>query len=327
MTRPNASAWLASLEASALAGRWTEIRARTRDVTPLPPAAAILVAEAELRQGDFAAARDRLEALAASLDAPASRRALIKAKNMLGVAYCELGALDLAEAQFDRALDLAARHGDHLTVARATNNLGIIANQRGRHEAALALYRIAVPAFQRLGFARGLGETHHNLAITLRDLGQLDEADRQERRAITFAEESDSGRLLAMARAGRAEISLRQGEPAVAAAGARLAAAEYAKLDDPVGQADALRLVGLAAVAIRSFDEARHATARALDLASRHGSPLIEAETLGARARLWLALGDPLAAEQDVTEARAIFDRLGVTAEREALDRWWSSAR
>jgi tetratricopeptide (TPR) repeat protein len=216
---------------------------------------------------------------------------------------------------------------DHLTAARATTNLGVIANLRGRHQAALAQYRLAIPAYQRLGFPRGLGETHHNLAITLRDLGQLDEADRQERRAIAFAEEAGHRQVGAMARAGRAELGLRRGEPEVAAAGARLAAREYLRLGEPVGEADALRLLGMAATVLGSLAEARSAIDRGLKLADRYGSLLLKAEALRARAGVLLQAGETHHAARAVADARALLDELGATAEREALDRWWSSVR
>jgi tetratricopeptide (TPR) repeat protein len=223
-------------------------------------------------------------------------------------------------------LSEANAHRDDLTTGRATNNLGTVANLRGRHEAALALYRLAVPAYQRAGHTTGLGETHHNIAITLRDLHRYDEADRHERRAIEYAREAGNLRLQAMARAGRAELCLLRGEPVLAIAGARLAAEDYGTVPDPVGEADALRLIGVAQTTLGEAGPARQALGRALQLAERHGSSLIRAEALRARAALFRSLGNVRDAETDVRKALEIFDQLGAQVERQALEAWWAAS-
>lgn len=48
-------------------------------------------------------------------------------------------------------------------------------------------------------------EALHDMAISFRDLGQLEEAERHKRRAIEFAHQAGSAQVLAMARVGRAE--------------------------------------------------------------------------------------------------------------------------
>jgi len=51
----------------------------------------------------------------------------------------------------------------------------------------MALYNLAVSAHQRLGNRRGLAECYHNMAITYRDLGRLEEADELEQRSVADA--------------------------------------------------------------------------------------------------------------------------------------------
>ncbi|HEU4641392.1 MAG TPA: tetratricopeptide repeat protein [Gemmatimonadaceae bacterium] len=317
--------------ALAARGDWEGLRAW------LEPAAAstgggaeivLLLAEAELRLGDPARARSRLDgaipALARLGDRPAQRRAL----NLLGAARFEVGELEGeegAEEAFSRALELANEDGDALLVARATNNLGAIANIRGRRDAALAMYQLAVPAYQRIGSAVGLAECFHNMAITYRDARHVELADECERRAIEFAREAGSARLLAMARAGRAELSLLRGDARLAHAGATLAAAEYGAIPDPVGEADALRLVGAALAALGERTEALDALERAVRQAHEHGSALIEGEALLARAALHLSTGERESARVDAGGAHAIFTRLGATAERQAVERLLAS--
>lgn len=286
----------------------------------------VAAAERELRQGLLRPARERLLAALPALergDAAVYRRAV----NMLGAAHFELGELAEASAAFARALELANHAGDALVLGRACNNLGMIANVTGRREEALTQYQLAIPAYQRVGSTAGLAETCHNLAITYRDLGQYDPADRYERRAIGYAREAGNQRLLAMAHVGRGDLSLRRGEAAVAEAGARLGAEQYAAIPDHLGEADALRLAGAARTALGQFAAARTALDRAVSLAREHASPLIEAEALEARARLAARERRWAEAGADVAVALGLLERLGAAEEHAALARWYGEAR
>ncbi|MGE0442373.1 MAG: tetratricopeptide repeat protein [Gemmatimonadales bacterium] len=306
---------------------WTAVRGYAEhEVVRLTSEGALLVSEAELRQGDSAAARERLAVLVAEAarrhDAVATRLAT----NMLGAAHFELGEMEAAETAFEASLTAAGREQDHLTAARATNNLGMIANLRGRHELALTRYRMAVPAYQRLGATGDLAGVFHNLAITLRDLGQLDAADDHERRAMEYAEEAGNERVLAIARAGRGEISLRTGEYAVAAASAARAAGALEALGDPLSAADALRIMALAEANLGRPERAADAIDNAVTIAEEVGAALIHAECLRARAEIRLKAGDRAGALADVGQAARAFRDLGATPELAAVEAWWSAA-
>ncbi|MDQ3697708.1 MAG: tetratricopeptide repeat protein, partial [Gemmatimonadota bacterium] len=250
---------LDAARAHASAGEWSSLRSLLNgreETVSRRPELAFLLAEAELRLGDPRTAIPRLGAVLVSLERNGDNAALRRALNLLGAAYFETGDLASAEAAFGRALDLAHAERDDLLIARATNNLGAIANVHGEHERALAHYQLAVPAYQRLGNVLGLAESYHNMAITFRDARRYDSADEYERRAIEFAREGGSARLQAMAQVGRAELCLLRGDAHLADVGARRAALEYAAIPDPVGEADALRLAGAARLAAGASDDA-----------------------------------------------------------------------
>ena len=316
------SAGLAARIADLRAARaWGELRALLEREAGEDVMLGLVLAEAELRTGALAAARDRLGALVPALafgDGATYRRSV----NMLGAAHFELGQLAEAEAVFGEALALANGAGDALTLARATNNLGMIANVRGQRTEALTRYRLAIPAYQRVGNPRGLAETNHNLAITFRDLGDLDTADRHERRAIEYAREAGDERLLAMCQVGRADLALRRGEARVAAAGAQVGAASYARLPDRLGEADALRLVGVARAALGEHALARQALDRAVELAEAGESLLIVAEAYEARARLAVDLGDLATARREAALALARLRELGATDDVVRMEAW-----
>jgi len=322
-----AEALLALLRAAAERGAWVEV-ARLCDEQLEPgwilaqPELGVLRAEALQRLGEFRSALAAAEPAVETFERRGDRAGLRRAINLIGAAHFELGNLVEAEAAFDRALELANTDGDDLLVARATNNLALIANIRGLHDTALTHYQLAVASYQKVGSAAGLAGTFHNMAITYRDLRQLDEADDYERRAIEFAQQDRDRRLRAVARSGRAELSLLRGEARVAEAGARVAAREFAAIPDPMGEADAMRLVGVAREAMGSAEAALEALDRSVALAQQHGSAVIEAESRRARGRVFAAVGQTSRAREDGEAALAIYDRLGAQLELALLKDW-----
>jgi tetratricopeptide (TPR) repeat protein len=281
--------------------------------------ACVLYAEALMRVGRERAACEWLRRVVPTLIARSDVANHRRALNLIGVGSFSLGDLDEASSALNSAVELAAEAEDLLLFARATNNLGAIANLRGAHESALGHYRRAVPAYQRLGQRRGLAESYHNIAITYRDIGELDQSDEYERRAMDYAAAGVAPRVAAMGLIGRAEVALRRGDPQFARGTAQRAAEELNELEDPMNEADAHRLVGTAATAMRRYAEADVAFARALAIARERGHTLIEAETLRDRARGIYARDTHEEARPDAEAAIALFDKLGATSEVEAL--------
>ncbi|MEP6992338.1 MAG: tetratricopeptide repeat protein [bacterium] len=304
------------------AGAWSDVVGMLEPMATLAGEAGeirVLYAESLMRVGRERAACEWLRGIMPSLRAQGDRVNHRRALNLLGVGSFFLGDLDEASSALDAALDLATQDEDLLLFARATNNLGMIANIRGEHDAALGHYQRAVPAYQRLGQRRGLAESYHNIAITYRDLGALEQADEYERRAMDYAAAGVAPRVAAMGLIGRAEVALRRGDPQFARGTAQRAAAELQDLEDPMNEADALRLVGAAATAMGRFADADVAFGRALSIARERGHALIEAETLRDRARGLHTRGAYPEALRDAEEAMTLFERLGATSEIEAL--------
>ncbi len=281
----------------------------------------VLLGESLVRTGQEREARHWLESILPSLVGRHEDALHRRALNLLGVAAFALGDLDAARAAFTSALERATQADDVLLLARASNNLGAIANLQARHESALLHYRIALPAYQRLGQRRGLAETYHNLAITYRDLDSLAEADEHERRAIDYAAGDVAPRVAAMGRIGRAELALRRGDPRLAEETARRAAEKLEDLNDPLNEADAYRLVGTACSAMDRFTEAHASFDRALSIAASRGHAIVEAETRRDRADTFARMNDAEHARGDAEAAIAIFRRLGAVREVEALER------
>jgi len=125
-----------------------------------------------------------------------------------------------------------------------------------------------------------------------------------------------------MAHAGRAELMLRHGDAEIACAGARQAVHECREIPDPVGEADALRLMAEAHLELGALSEAQEPVARAVALARRHHNALVEAEALRVRAHLFARAGDRENARDDADGAIVLYTRLGAHAEYLKLRCW-----
>jgi tetratricopeptide (TPR) repeat protein len=289
---------------------------------PLPDAdRATLVAEAMLRTARPRDAEEWLRRLLPHMerdDAYEWRRGI----NMRGVALFEMGELNEAESVFQHVLEVGHAASDPLLVANATNNLGQIANVRGRRTDALDLYLLAIPAYQQLGHTLGLAQTNHNMAISYLYLDQLKQADECELHAIEFAREISAVRLAALARIGRADVALRRGDAEIAYVTALRVAIECHSLADPAGAADGLRVVGLACIARGELDDAAVALTHAWTLAERCANPVLSADALRAYAQLAVARGSIGGARRHANTALDLYKRAGAIADFEALSKW-----
>ncbi len=319
-------------ECRTLASRsaWGELRAAVEQwmtVSPEKPApvgAALvpLYAEALMREGHPQEARDWLTDRDLTVRLSGDRATIRRVANLLGAACLELGDLEAAVTVFEHALDLARADGDDLLLARATNNLAVIASIRGRLTEALGLYSLVVPAYQRVGNVSGIAESYHNTAIALRKLQRLDQADEHERRAAEFARQVKNRRLVALTLVGRAEISLLRGDAQLAEATATRAASELHAVHDPARQADAIRLCGVARLAAGKTAQALESLDEAVSMAVAHGNRLIEAESRWGRAQVRHALGDRNGTLDDGGTAVALFMQLRAEAEQQSVTTW-----
>ncbi len=303
------------LERLAEARRWDEVRDRIGGLEDAAlvadPKVAFLAAEALVHLGHMERALNLALAAEAEFRARHDHVNLLAALNLAGAVQFELGDLESAQERFSYLLELARERGNEEMSGRATNNLGAIASLRGDDQRALSLFRLSIPAYQKVGFLIGLAQTDHNLGIAHRDLGLLGEADRHYRSALRRARQLGDQRLAAMARVGRAEISHRRGDEDYAGAEARHALDAFAEIGDELGRSDALRLLGNVALARSDWAEAGRCFARALDLAREYANPLLEAEILEERGELHAKTGQTALASADTEVAAAIYRRLG----------------
>jgi len=252
-----------------------------------------------------------------------------EAVNLIGNACFEQGRLEDAERSFAELLQGAADWGDEEFTARASNNLGVISNVRGRRDLALGYYERAAAAYQRIGNFFGLAQTHQNLGISYRDLGFDADADAHFRRAMEMVDaaraagvaraETDLESLVGIAETERALLRARAGDGALAEALARRALQRFRDLGEPWGQADALRVLAAAARAAGRDSDARALLDQSLEIAREHNYLLPLAEVQRDRGLLLRDAGDTAGAVEALTASAAHFRTLGAAAEAEAV--------
>ena len=318
MTGPLSDPLLDTARHDASRGAWGDVRAsleRDEVGTERNPSRSMLLAEACLLTGDPRKASRLLDVAAPLLMRAGDRPALRKTINMQGAAAFALGTLDDAAVCWHAALAMAQTDDDLLLSARATNNLCIIAALKGGAEQSIICYQRAIADYQRLGNARGLAESWHNMAISFRTRGELNPAEDAELRAIEFASEISNIRLVMMAQVGRAEVALRRGDASWARAMALRAVNHFASIPDYLLESDARRVHADACGRMGFVAEADRSIVRALELAREHGHRTQEAQALQTFAQLLLSRGDVEGARREGTAAREAFSKLGsVTA-------------
>lgn len=131
-------------------------------------------------------AGDEALALLARWPDPAAE---VRVLNEMGWAYMVLGRYDEASAMAGRGRDLAEREGDSPGLARALNNLGVIARSRGEPGQAIVFFEKALAIERVLGRPREIAGVLNNLGVAHGfDLADYDTALSYTREALRLRE-------------------------------------------------------------------------------------------------------------------------------------------
>lgn len=241
--------------------------------------------------------------------------------NLEAALHFDRGHLHEAEVRWAELVDVASREEDDRMTSDACNNLGVVFTLLARTDEALASYARALAAAQRLGDVRGMAQAHQNLAIAYRELGFLHEAGSHFERAVEHASAAGIDEILGRAEEERALVMLAQGDARLAEATATRALNRFRSRGDRAGQGEALRVLGIIALARRRFEDAHAHLDDALELARACRAPLLEAETLEAIGALHAVesrrgedaatSSEPPAAEHALQAAERIFAAMG----------------
>lgn len=315
MTAGAEAADLRELRGLAESGRYREVLARLERLprpeverrTPL----ALLAAEAHGRLGELpAAARWAGLALAVSRER-GEPQAELRARNYQGLIALRQGEIDAAERHVTAALEMARAQSDALFEARCLNNLGVIASLRGDRTQALADYQLALAAYQQAGLVRGMAETHHNIGIIWRDLGNYLRALAAAEQAVRLARMVKDDTLVGLTLFGRAAIHIQQTDSSLASAELDRAAEAYRRVDFESGLAEVWRLQASVLRLKGNLTGALDLLRRAADLARDRGSADTLADIERDQGSALAVTGDTAGARAAWARAEAAYRRLG----------------
>lgn len=306
---------LRELRALAESGRYREVLAR---IDGLPPAEveqrtplALLAAEAHGRLGELPTAARWAGAALATSRQRGEPQAELRARNYQGLIALRQGEIDAAEEHLTAALEMARAQSDAPFEARCLNNLGVIANLRGDRTQALADYQLALAAYQQAGLMRGMAETHHNIGITWRDLGEHQRALAAAEQAVRLARMVKDDTLVGLTLFGRAAIHLQQTDSSLAAAELEHAAEAYRRVEFESGLAEVWRLQAAVLRLKGNLPGAIDLLRRAADLARARGSADTVADIDRDLGSALAVSGDGVGAREAWARAAAGYRRLG----------------
>jgi tetratricopeptide (TPR) repeat protein len=208
-----------------------------------------------------------------------------------------------AQADVERALELAQSDGDEHTRAHVLFQASLVAERTGQTLLACFYAEEARELFERAGDRQSAGRLLNNLGGLNFLLGRTDEAVAFLKRAIASALDLDATADAAQAISSLAQVHLRTGAPDLAEAQARHALELLSGRDDFVDEIGNAQLVlGRALLDQSRFDEAAAAFAAADASFERLSST-------SHRAAVWTAQGDLARAAGDCDGAADLYRR------------------
>jgi tetratricopeptide (TPR) repeat protein len=244
------------------------------------------------------------------------RRLTAETLNTLGGIELETRNLAAAESALLEAEALASEQPAIL--ARVEQNLGIVANIRGQHDAAEAHYRRSLAAYEALADPHGCASAHHNLGMLAADRGNYQEAAEHYDACEEMAETSRDAHLVALSLLNRAEVLLALGRTDQARRDVASAERVFQVLGAHFNSADVHRVLALCDRADGLLGHAEARLLQARELAKMTGARLTDAEAARDLGRLYAETGRVMEARDALREAMDEFEGLGATTDAKA---------
>ena len=268
--------------------------------------------------GDASRARSALQQSYAVATMLGDRQLTAETLNTLGGLELETRNVEAAEAALLEAEALAGEYP--AIMARVEQNLGIVSNIRGEHDAAEAHYRRSLAAYEALPDPHGSAIAHHNLGMLAADRGDYVRASEHYAACERLAAASRDTHLAALCLLNHAEVLVALQRPAEARQDAEEAERAFHALGTDFDAADVHRVLALCDRAEGLHRQAEGRLEQARELARLTGARLTEAEVLRELGRLCAETGRPEVAAALLREAAQAFAELGARGEVEATE-------
>ena len=182
---------------------------------------------------------------------------------IVGDVYRSLGKLDEAGEWLRHGLAVAERTGSVEEIGGCLVNLALVEQRRGALAEAIACNRRAIAEFERFGHASGRAHGYANLAWTLSDAGEYDEALENCEKALELARSLGLAIVVADVYDTIASVELGRGDSVGAGEKAEEAASLYLELGAGPQAAGSLELAAKAWESAGEEERARTSRARA----------------------------------------------------------------
>ncbi|MGH7450659.1 MAG: tetratricopeptide repeat protein [bacterium] len=242
-------------------------------------------------------------------------------QNALGILHFEQGNLEEASSYFDKAMELAEKANDLDLVATIYNNRGNLANVQGQWEKALACYEESLPCFEKIGNTRALSNTYLNMAIAHADNGNWSKAGHYYDRSYQLAREIEDVHLQATVKLNRVELYLAIEDLPLAEAMCHQALQTHIDLKDHLGEADALKMLGVIHTRRKEWPRAKSCFAKSIQLSNEYHSPLSQAEAYYEYGCMLNRKGSKQEARKQLRKASDLFKILKAEKEIEKADK------
>jgi putative nucleotidyltransferase with HDIG domain len=263
-----------------------------------------------LDDGDVLAGLDCAEAALAVAKAFGDKSAIANALNVKAIGYWQRGLLDEADELYREARDLARAAGDATLIAMVDQNLGVIANMRGKVTLALRHYYASLTRFRTLGLDRNVANLLNNIGMAYAQLGGWDDAERTFQDALALCEKTGDVSVALMIEVNRADLRLSRGDYAGAELVCERVLQQARPLSDRRVLAETYKHCGVIAREVGRPEEADMFLRAAFDNAMAQENLLLAAEAAREQAELYTMIYRNREALQALNTSHRLFSQL-----------------
>jgi len=201
------------------------------------------------------------------------------------------GDLPGARARFLEAQDVFKKLGDENDLARAMHGVANIESDMHHSEVALAIYRQALPMYERAGNLFGVEAMHVNIGQQLERARELDEAEKEFLLALELTQKLGARQSEGIVNESLGSLYLDRGDPARALETMKQAAGIAQEIHDATTVAQTRRKQGESLHALGRTGEAEEAFKDGIDRLDAMGETARSGDGKLRLARLYLDLG------------------------------------
>ncbi|MCB1055172.1 MAG: CHAT domain-containing protein [Acidobacteria bacterium] len=235
---------------------------------------------------------EALATLETATDRPGLARERGRLHHARSVLLRQDGDLDAAATELDAAAGAWRAAGDHHGEARALNERGLVAWQRGDGHGALELYTRALAIRETLSDTDGEAQTLANIGLVHHSRGEPRKAREHYRRALELAIRAEDPALEATLFNNLGGAAQDLGEPLDALEAFGRALELHRSLVQPAAEARALSNLGATLRSLGRYEEALGQYLEALEAVHLQADPAAEAAVLNNLGVVYLALFD-----------------------------------